>query len=84
MMKIIEGESSMQDEQIPIPTGTEHSQAITTLEQIRATVLAVAQWAEQQMQREGINIQCRGTIGMGLSAKLTVDQWQPTEGPLPF
>jgi hypothetical protein len=69
----------MQNEQ-----DTEHSQAITTLEQVRATALAVVQWAEQQMQMETANGRCRRTIGKGLRPTVTVDQWQVTEGPLPF
>ncbi len=67
----------------PIPD-TERSPTTTALEQIRATGLAIAQWAEQQMSQESVNSQRRRTIGVRLPLIVTVDQSQLTEEPMPF
>ena len=73
--------------QSPPTPDTEQSQAITVLEQIRATALAVAQWAEQQMPEDVVQRQnsiISKIIEMRLATTVTVDQSQLTEDPLPF
>ncbi len=67
----------------PIPD-TEQPSATRVLEQIRATALAVVQWAEQQMPQEAVNSQRRRTIGMQSPPKVTVEQSRLTEEPMPF